>query len=71
MNDDVERGVLGESIYPSFVSKSTQVCVPPPRNYSGEFSLESPVFVFRESAGRGTFWGVGMKGLRIADGGDW
>jgi len=33
--------------------------------------LESPVFVFRESAGRGTFWGVGMKGLRIADGGDW
>lgn len=44
---------------------------PPPRNFGGEFSLESPVFVFRESAGRGDFWGVGMKGLRIADGGDW
>ncbi len=67
MDGDVEKGVLGESIYRS----SIQVCSPP-RNFSGEFFIGKVLFLcFENQPDGGDFWGVGMKGLRIADGGDW
>ncbi len=53
MNDDVEKGVLGESISRS----SIQVCSPP-RNFSGEFFIGKVLFLCFENQPDGGIFGV-------------
>ncbi len=75
MDGDVEKGVWGEGIYRS----SIQVCSPPPPPpgiIAESFDWKVMFLCFENQPDRGggrfgAFWGVGMKGLRIADGGGW
>ena len=72
----MSKGGLGGKHISFFVSKSTQVCFPPPpppRNFSGEFSLEKSCFcvsrISRTGGGGGVWsflgcWDEGFEDCR-------
>ncbi len=62
MDGDVERGFGGKAYIVLCFEKYTGMFPPPPPLDSAGGG---------GGGGFGAFWGVGMKGLRIAGGGDW
>ncbi len=58
-----KRGFWGKAYIVLCFEKYTSMFPPPPGILAGSFHWKSPVFVFRESAGRGGFLGCWDEGF--------